>query len=150
MRYMQADVSHAQALTALRLEMRKERDATFDPGTLQESTLDYFQRNLARGSLVVFACEEDGHLIATVGLSLFEMPPTAKLKNGKVMKLMNMYTLPSHRGNGIAKALLDLAKDYGKRNAYYKIMLNSSPMGLALYEKAGFTPIQNEYELFLD
>ncbi len=88
-------------------------------------------------------------LIATVGLSLFEMPPTDKLLNGKVVKLMNMYTVPKYRRNGIAKKLLEMAIAFARENEYYKIMLNSSPMGKTLYEQFGFSLIDNEYELFL-
>ncbi len=150
MKYYKAELLHCEELTSLRLAMRKERDATLDEKNLRANTLSYFERNIKNGTHIAFVCEDNDCLVATVGLSLFEMPPTDKLINGRVAKLMNMYTIPTHRRNGIAKKLLEIAISFARENEYYKIMLNSSPMGKTLYEKAGFSLIENEYELFVE
>ncbi len=147
MKYYRAELHHCEELTSLRLAMRKERDVTFDEVSLRTHTLSFFERNIEKGTHIAFVCEDNGCLVATVGLSLFEMPPTDKLINGKVIKLMNMYTVPKYRRKGIAKKLLEMAISFAKENEYYKIMLNSSPMGKALYEQVGFSLINNEYEL---
>ncbi|OON98578.1 MAG: hypothetical protein ATN35_04485 [Epulopiscium sp. Nele67-Bin004] len=62
---------------------------------------------------------------------------------------MNMYTIPPYRNKGIAKNLLEMAITFAQENGYHKIMLNSSPMGQPLYEHAGFSLIENEYELYV-
>ncbi len=149
MKYYRAKLHHCEELTSLRLAMRKERDNTFDEASLRLETLYFFERNIKNGAHVAFVAEDGGCLVATVGLSLFEMPPTDKLINGRVAKLMNMYTVPEYRRLGIAKKLLEMAISFARENGYYKIMLNSSPMGKALYEQAGFSLIENEYEMFI-
>lgn len=149
MKFYKAGLENCEELTSLRLAMRKERDSTFDETELRISTRSFFARNIRNGTHVAFVCEADGVLIATVGLSLFEMPPTDKLKNGKVIKLMNMYTLPTYRRKGIAKKLLEMALTFAKENEYYKIMLNASPMGKLLYEQTGFVLLDNEYEMYI-
>ncbi len=148
MKYYKAELHHCEELTSLRLAMRRERDASFNEVELRKHTLSFFERNIEKETHIAFVCEDDGVLVATVGLSLFEMPPTDKLINGKVIKLMNMYTVPKYRRKGIAKKLLEMAIAFAQENEYYKIMLNSSPMGKALYEQSGFSLIDNEYELF--
>jgi GNAT superfamily N-acetyltransferase len=146
MRYRLGEIEDCEQLTELRLAMRKERDLTFSEDVLRINTLNFFRINIARGSHISFVCEHNGQIIATAGLTLFEMPPTDKLLNGKVAKLMNMYTVPNYRRNGIATKMLEFVMEYAREHEYYKIMLNTSPMGKKLYENFGFSLIEGEYE----
>lgn len=148
-RYRIADVNDSEALIELRLKMRKERDENLDEELLRRETRAFLQRNLEKGTHIAFICEEKNMIIGTVGVSLFEMLPTAKLTNGKVAKLMNMYVIPEFRNKGIGSEMLNVVLKYAEENGYFKIMLNSSPMGKKLYEKSGFTLIPNEYEYYL-
>ena len=149
MRYRLATLEDCMVLTELRMEMRKERDPQFCREALYDSTLSFFRRNIVAGRHVAFLCEDQGRVVATAGLSLFEMPPTGKLSCSKVAKLMNMYTIPSYRHRGIAHEMLKMVADYAREIGYGKIMLNSSDMGRPLYEKFGFSLIPNEYEFYL-
>lgn len=150
MNYRIATVSDCEELTRLRMQMRRERDAGFREQELRPATLDFFRRNIAGGQHVALICETETQIIATVGLTLFEMPPTTKLPNGRVAKLMNMYVIPAYRRQGIGKELLSRAAAYARGHGYRKIMLNSSPMGEELYRSFGFQLIPNEYEVYLD
>ena len=149
MEYRIANVSDCNDLTRLRMQMRKERDADFCEEILYENTFNFFARNIETGRHIAFVCEDKGKIIATAGLSLFEMPPTTKLPNGKVAKLMNMYVVPDYRRQGIAKNMLEFVVDYAKEHSYNKVMLNSSPMGEKLYQNFGFHLIKNEYEFYV-
>ncbi len=149
MQYRIATSADCQALTRLRMDMRRERDAGFCEETLSHNTLAFFERAIKAGSHIAFIGEQEGVIVATAGLSLFEMPPIAKLPNGKVAKLMNMYVVPQHRNKGIAKQMLDVVLSYAAAQGYHKVMLNASPMGKGLYENSGFTLIKNEYERFI-
>ena len=55
------------------MRMRKELDAGFNSELIYAETLDFFKRNIKSGTHVAFVCEHDGQLIATVGISLFEL-----------------------------------------------------------------------------
>ncbi len=150
MNFRLGTLNDCSLLTALRLDMRRERDNDFYKDSLEQNTFDFFTRNIASGNHVAFVCEENGRVIATAGLTLFEMPPTPKLLNGKVAKLMNMYTIPEYRNKGIAGNMLQFVLEYAKAHCYYKLMLNSSPMGKKLYQNAGFTLLDNEYEYYIN
>lgn len=149
MEYRIANVSDCNDLTRLRMQMRKERDADFREEMLYENTFQFFVRNIETGRHIAFICEDQGEIIATAGLSLFEMPPTTKLPNGKVAKLMNMYVVPDYRKQGIAKKMLEFVIDYAQKHSYHKVMLNASPMGEKLYQNFGFHLINNEYEFYI-
>ena len=75
MEYRIASVADCDELTRLRMAMRKERDADFCEDALYANTLDFFIRSIEAGRHIAFLCEDHGTIVATAGLSLFEMPP---------------------------------------------------------------------------
>ncbi len=146
MNYRLATVEDCVELTNLRLAMRKERGEEFDELQLKENTFDFFQRKLPIGEHVAIVCEKDKAVVATMGLSFFEMTPNADVPTGKLAKMMNVYVLPDYRNNGIAEKLLGLALDYVKDKGCDKVILNASPMAKHLYEKTGFLNVGDAYE----
>ena len=76
------------------------------------------------------------------------MPPTARLKNSRVARLMNMSVLPEYRRRGAAHRLLKSIADYAAAYGSEKIMLNASPMGELLYAFFRFERISGGYEFF--
>ncbi len=149
MNYRIATISDCEALTELRMRMRKELDTDFNLELIYAETLDFFKRNIKNGTHVAFVCEYDRQLIATVGISLFEILPTTKCPNGRTARLMNMYVEPFYRHRGIAKELLNYAMMYAKEHQIGKVMLNPSPMGKSLYENYGFQLLPDEYVFYL-
>ena len=76
------------------------------------------------------------------------MPPTARLKNSRVARLMNMSVLPEYRRRGAARRLLKSIADYAAAYGSEKIMLNALPMGELLYAFFRFERISGGYEFF--
>lgn len=124
--------------------MRKELDSDFNLELIYAETLDFFKRNIKNGTHIAFVCEYGRQLIATVGITLFEMMPTTKYPNGKVARLINMYVVPFYRHQGIAKELLNCAMMYAREHKIGKVMLNPSLMGKSLYENYGFQLLADE------
>ena len=149
MEYRIATIYDCEALTGLRMRMRRELDSDFDSELIYGKTLDFFKRNIENGTHIAFACEHDGQMIATVGITLFEIMPTTKYPNGKAARLMNMYVEPLYRSRGIAKELLNRIVAYAKEHQIGKILLNPSQMGKSLYENYGFQLLPDEYVFYL-
>lgn len=149
MEYRTATISDCETLTNLRMKMRKELDSGFTSKLIYEETLDFFKRNIKNGTHIAFVCEHNKVMIATVGITLFEIMPTTKQPNGKVARLMNMYVEPFYRGKGIAKELLNYVMAYVKEHQIGKVMLNPSNMGKSLYENYGFQLLSDEYAFYL-
>ena len=62
------------------------------------------------------------------------------------MEVKRMYTLPSHRGKGIAKLVLQELEKWASELGYRKCILETGkrqPEAIALYERSGYQPIPN-------
>ena len=149
MEYRIATIYDCEALTDLRMRMRQELDSDFNSELIYAKTLDFFKRNIESGAHIAFTCEHDRQMIATVGITLFEIMPTTKYPNGKAARLMNMYVEPLYRSRGIARELLNRVVAYAKEHQIGKIMLNPSQMGKSLYENYGFRLLPDEYAFYL-
>lgn len=60
---------------------------------------------------------------------------------------MNMYTDPEYRRRGIAIKTLDLLIKDARNRGITAISLEATDLGRPLYEKYGFTKMNNEMEL---
>ncbi len=149
MEYRIATISDCEALTDIRMQMRKELDADFNSELIYAETLDFFKRNIKSGVHIAFICEHNRQMIATAGITLFEIMPTTEHPNGKVARLMNMYVVPFFRSKGIAKEMLNRIMAYAEEHGIGKVMLNPSQMGKSLYENYGFQLLPNEYAFYL-
>ena len=149
MEYRIATISDCEALTDIRMQMRKELGADFNSELIYAETLDFFKRNIKSGVHIAFICEHNRQMIATAGITLFEIMPTTEHPNGKVARLMNMYVVPFFRSKGIAKELLNRIMAYAEKHGIGKVMLNPSQMGKSLYENYGFQRLPNEYAFYL-
>ena len=149
MEYRIATISDCEALTDIRMQMRKELGADFNSELIYAETLDFFKRNIKSGVHIAFICEHNRQMIATAGITLFEIMPTTEHPNGKAARLMNMYVVPFFRSKGIAKELLNRIMAYAEEHGIGKVMLNPSQMGKSLYENYGFQLLPNEYAFYL-
>ena len=149
MEYRIATIYDCEALTELRMRMRRELDADFNSELIYAQTLDFFKRNIKKGTHIAFACEHDRQMIATAGITLFEIMPTTEHPNGKVARLMNMYVEPLYRSKGIAKELLNRVMTYAREHQIGKVVLNPSQMGKSLYKNYGFQLLPDEYVFYL-
>ena len=66
---------------------------------------------------------------------------------GKKAYIMNMYTAPKYRRQGIAFHTLDLLVKDAKEQAVLQIALEATDMGRPLYERYGFVKMEDEMEL---
>jgi GNAT superfamily N-acetyltransferase len=83
--------------------------------------------------------QEGGKQIVAAGtLALFVRPPYPGNLAGVEGYLLNMYTLPEWRQQGLATALLDAITAYAKARELGKVWLHASDEGRPLYERIGF------------
>jgi GNAT superfamily N-acetyltransferase len=90
----------------------------------------------------------DNHEIAACGsICFYEVLPTCNNLSGRKARIMNMYTRPQYRRQGIAIKILDkLVKDAMNKGVFY-ISLDATPAGKPLYEKYGFISSDSEMKL---
>ncbi len=70
--------------------------------------------------------------------------PTYHNPTGKKAYIMNMYTAPEYRRQGIAISTLDLLVKDVRKQGVSQIALEATEMGRPLYEKYGFVKMEDE------
>lgn len=105
---------------------------------METANKSYFETALADDSFAAWLAVDSGKIIATSGLSFFVVPPSFKCPDGRVY-IMNMFTFPDYRRQGIGMELLKRTVEEAKNRGYKKITLHATDIGKPLYQKYGFT-----------
>jgi GNAT superfamily N-acetyltransferase len=148
--YRLATPDDIDPLVRLRLAFLAEVGQAPDTlGQLDESLRSYFTAHLASGDFVSCLAESDGQVIATSGMVFHIHPPSVKNPTGRGAHIMNMYTLPAFRGQGIATNLLRQLLDIARQRSCTRVFLHALPLGKSIYVKAGFIPVEHEMQLNL-
>lgn len=116
--------------------------------TMAANFLPWLQRKMEAGEyLAWFVVAPDASIAAGLGLWLMDWPPHM-LGAGSRWRgnILNVYTEPNHRHQGMARALMKIALDWCTANQVGAVILHASPDGRALYESLGFAPT-NEMRL---
>lgn len=79
--------------------------------------------------------------IACGSICLHDELPSPDNPSGKCAYLMNMYTRPEFRGQGVAGAVVEWVIDQARKAGAGKIYLETTPAGRGVYERAGFTDL---------
>ena len=153
MEFRRAVIGDVEILVERRMAMRAEREESGCPVSIEEFraiTRQYFLSHIPDETFIAWLAVEDGDVIATGGMCVYDVPPTYGNPLGKVAYLVNMYTVPECRGQGIAAKLLELLVDDAKNMGCGRVTLNTSKAGRSIYEKYGFTDVPGEMEYFLN
>lgn len=81
------------------------------------------------------------------GISFYRVMPTFHNPTGEKAYIMNMYTLPEYRRQGIAYKTLDLLVAEAKKRNIKMISLEATEQGKPLYDKYGFVIMEDEMML---
>ena len=73
---------------------------------IKESLKRYFVKHLRNNDFIGMVCEYNGNVISTAYLTLNEKPANLNFINGKTGTLLNVYTYPEYRNNGISTNII--------------------------------------------
>ncbi len=91
-------------------------------------------------SFIAWVAEAEGKIVSSSGLIFFQKPPSENNLSGLEAYILNMYTLPPWRGQGIATRLLHELMQFIKQTRAHRIWMYATKDGKPIYEKAGFVP----------
>jgi ribosomal protein S18 acetylase RimI-like enzyme len=126
-----------------------------DMGYTDKSALDsmsvrcrpWLRRKMeANEYLAWFALAPDSSIVAGAGLWLMDWLPHMVGTGPWRGNIVNVYTEPAHRRQGLARALMNTALEWSAANHLDVVILHSSDEGRTLYESLGFEPT-NEMRL---
>ena len=75
---------------------------------MERQSYDYYQKALCNGSHIAYLVFDENCVVGAGGVSFFQVMPTYNNPSGTKAYIMNMYTKPEYRRNGIAYKTLDM------------------------------------------
>src|SRR5580704_7667181 len=147
-----ATIGDSEIIAAHRLAM------FFEMGYREQAVLDamivafrpWLRRKMDEGEyLAWFAVRADGAVAAGLGLWLMDWPPHMIGPGSRRGNILNVYTNPDSRRQGLARRLMQVALEWCRVNRIRAVILHSSNEGRPLYEKLGFRST-NEMRIMLD
>ena len=118
-----------------------------DMSVVEEESKAYYRRVLETGEHIAYLVYDNGAFVGAGGVSFYQVMPTYHNPTGKKAYIMNMYTAPAYRRQGIAFHTLDLLVKVIRKQGVSQITLEATEMGRPLYEKYGFVKMEDEMEL---
>ena len=84
--------------------------------------------------------DQDGTIAAGLGLWLMDWPPHMVGPGRWRANILNVYTRPENRRNGLARKLMEHAIAWCRANGVSTVILHASDAGRSLYQSMGFKP----------
>lgn len=150
MDYVIATENDIDILTVSRIEVLRAAnllDENADMTEVEVESRNYYKKALSDGSHVAVLVKDGDNIIGAGGISYYEVMPTYHNPSGKKAYIMNMYTKPEYRRQGIAYKTLDILVKDARSRGITQISLEATEMGRPLYEKYGFSQMTSEMEL---
>lgn len=118
-----------------------------DMSLVEKESYEYYKNTLETGEHIGYLVYDNETFIGAGGVSFYQVMPTYHNPTGKKAYIMNMYTAPAYRRQGIAFHTLDLLVKDVRKQGVSQIALEATEMGRPLYEKYGFVKMEDEMEL---
>lgn len=118
-----------------------------DMREIAEQSRVYYQNALPTETHTAYLVYDEDKLVGTGGISYYQVMPTYHNPKGKKAYIMNMYTDPAYRRQGIAFHVLECLIEDAWSKGVTAVSLEATEMGRPLYEKFGFVQMQTEMEL---
>ena len=148
--YKRATLADLDILVETRAEVLRAAnrlDTSADMTQVERETRAYYRSALADGTHTAYLVFDGDLFVGAGGVSYYSVMPTYHNPTGQKAYIMNMYTRPAYRRQGIARRTLDLLMRDSKSRGVRAISLEATEMGRPLYEAYGFVPMTSEMEL---
>ncbi|SFC07989.1 GNAT family N-acetyltransferase [Ruminococcus albus] len=145
--YKRADLNDLEALVSSRIKVliaANKLPEDTDMSLIEQQSRDYYKKSLADGTHTAYLVYDGEDIIAAGGVSYYRVMPTCDVPTGRKAYIMNMYTDPRYRRQGIAYKTLSLLIKDAKSKGVDFISLEATDMGRPLYEKFGFVGTPHE------
>ena len=142
------------SMTAARLDYLIEMQGHRQADYLLELTKNlqlYFKQAILEGSFFAMQAEYDGKIVSYGGMIVKKIPGDLNQSSYLEGEILNMYTLPEYRRQGISSVLLKQLISEARKMGISKLALHCSKAGEPLYRKFGFSdPVYPHLELMID
>ncbi len=105
---------------------------------IEDNLGKYFDENIENNNFLGIICEHKNKIISAAYLAINKMPPNPHFINGKTGTLLNVFTYPEYRNQGIATELIKKIIEEAKKENISQINLSATKSGEKMYKKLGF------------
>ena len=133
-----ADINDMDELMRIRLEMLHEVNSLPDDCVFSDTLVKSSEEYFASGNDATVLALDDGRAVACASLSFIDIMPTYGHPTGKRAHLMNVYTHPDYRRQGLARKMVNMLIDLAESRGVTEISLDATESGRPLYESLGF------------
>lgn len=144
---MTKDIAELVRTRVIVLRAANKLSDDVDMSIVEQESYAYYKRAVETGEHMAYLVYDKETFIGAGGVSFYQVMPTYHNPSGKKAYIMNMYTAPEYRRQGIAFHTLDLLVKAAKERGISQIALEATDMGRPLYEKYGFVKMEDEMEL---
>jgi len=145
-----ATVNDMDALMSIRLEMLRVVNSLPDDYVFSETLVKSSEEYFACGNDATVLVFDDGRPVACASLSFMDIMPTYGHPTGKRAHLMNVYTNPAYRRQGLAREMVQMLIDLAESRGVTEISLDATESGRPLYESLGFGTNHEAMNIILD
>ena len=140
LQYKIANSENIAELMQIRLEMLREvNDLSKDYAFSEDFCIHSRDYYLNGQHTTVLAIDgENGVAVGCATLCYLQIMPTFSHPTGRRAHLMNVYTAPDYRGQGIARCMVEWLIEEARRKGVTEISLDATDDGRPLYKKVGF------------
>ena len=142
-----ADIDELVRTRIIVLRTANKLSNDVDMSLVEKESYEYYKNALETGEHIAYLVYDNETFIGAGGVSFYQVMPTYHNPTGKKAYIMNMYTAPAYRRQGIAFHTLDLLVKVIRKQDVSQITLEATEMGRPLYEKYGFVKKEDEMEL---
>lgn len=142
-----ADIDELVRTRIIVLRTANKLSNDVDMSLVEKESYEYYKNTLETGEHIGYLVYDNETFIGAGGVSFYQVMPTYHNPTGKKAYIMNMYTAPAYRRQGIAFHTLDLLVKVIRKQGVSQITLEATEMGRPLYEKYGFVKMEDEMEL---
>lgn len=149
-KYKKATIADIDELVRTRINVLRTANKLsndVDMSLVEKESYEYYKRALETSEHIAYLVYDNGAFVDAGGVSFYQVMPTYHNPTGKKAYIMNMYTAPAYRRQGIAFYTLDLLVKDIRKQVVSQITLEATEMGRPLYEKYGFVKMEDEMEL---
>jgi ribosomal protein S18 acetylase RimI-like enzyme len=115
---------------------------------LEKNIRKYLKKAVPEKAFIAWLAESGKKTLAVSGMVVWQIPPRYGAADGLQAYILNMYTIPEARGQGLCTRLLKEMIKEAQKLSIKKVSLHASKKGEPLYRKAGFRePKYPELEL---
>ena len=94
-----------------------------DMSVVEKESYEYYKRALETGEHIAYLVYDKENFIGAGGVSFYQVMPTYHNPNGRKAYIMNMYTAPEYRRQGIADKLLKELLAHGSKKSITEFAL---------------------------